>query len=99
LRWDGSLDSLFVKNLENVQGDERDVIFISAVYSKDEVGNFFQRFGPINGAYGHRRLNVLFTRAKQQVRLFTSMRPSDIRVDENSAICISEDFGSNWEEQ
>jgi very-short-patch-repair endonuclease len=88
LRWEGSLDSLFVKNLENVQGDERDVIFISTVYGKDEVGNFFQRFGPINGAYGHRRLNVLFTRAKQQVRLFTSMRPSEIRVDESSRLGV-----------
>jgi very-short-patch-repair endonuclease len=81
LRWENSLDSIFVKNLENVQGDERDVIFISTVYGKDAAGNFFQRLGPINGAHGHRRLNVLFTRAKQQVRLFTSMKSGDLRVD------------------
>jgi len=81
VRWENSLDSVFVKNLENVQGDERDVIFISTVYGKDSSGNFFQRLGPINGAHGHRRLNVLFTRAKQQVRLFTSMSASDIRIE------------------
>jgi superfamily I DNA and/or RNA helicase/very-short-patch-repair endonuclease len=72
-RWEDTLEPFFVKNLENVQGDERDVIFISTVYGKDSAGNFYQRFGPINGVYGHRRLNVLFTRAKQQVRVFTSM--------------------------
>jgi very-short-patch-repair endonuclease len=84
VRWEHSLESVFVKNLENVQGDERDVIFISTVYGKDATGNFFQRLGPINGAHGHRRLNVLFTRAKQQVCLFTSMRASDLRVEESS---------------
>jgi very-short-patch-repair endonuclease len=84
IQWEHSLESVFVKNLENVQGDERDVIFISTVYGKDATGNFFQRLGPINGAHGHRRLNVLFTRAKQQVCLFTSMRASDLRVEESS---------------
>lgn len=84
LRWDSTLEKVFVKNLENVQGDERDVIFISTVYGKDAAGNFHQRLGPINGVYGYRRLNVLFTRAKQQVRLFTSMKADDIRLEENS---------------
>jgi very-short-patch-repair endonuclease/KaiC/GvpD/RAD55 family RecA-like ATPase len=77
--WNGKLEEYFVKNLENVQGDERDVIFISTVYGKDENGNFYQRFGPINGIYGHRRLNVLFTRAKKKVTVFTSMTPEDIQ--------------------
>ena len=81
LRWENTLEKLFVKNLENVQGDERDVIFVSTVYGKDSAGNFYQRLGPLNGAYGHRRLNVLFTRAKQQVRLFTSMKSGDLRVE------------------
>ena len=80
-RWEPTLDSLFVKNLENVQGDERDVIFISTVYGKDSAGNFHQRFGPINSVYGHRRLNVLFTRAKKRVVVFTSMRPEDIQEE------------------
>lgn len=80
-RWEPTLESLFVKNLENVQGDERDVIFISTVYGKDRNGSFYQRFGPINGVYGHRRLNVLFTRAKKRVRVFTSMSPEDIQEE------------------
>src|SRR5439155_24939787 len=49
------------------------------VYGKDRDGNFFQRFGPINQKYGHRRLNVLFTRAKKKVTVFTSMMPEEIQ--------------------
>ncbi|MDD2764469.1 MAG: AAA domain-containing protein [Opitutaceae bacterium] len=71
---------LFVKNLENVQGDERDVIFISTVFGDDESGRFFQRFGPINSAVGHRRLNVLFTRAKFQLVLFSSLPAEKIQL-------------------
>ena len=77
--WEPTLEPFFVKNLENVQGDERDVIFISTVYGKDRNGNFYQRYGPINSAYGHRRLNVLFTRAKKRIKVFTSMSPQDIQ--------------------
>ena len=78
-RWGGTLERFFVKNLENVQGDERDVVFISTVFGPAAPGaRVMQRFGPINGASGHRRLNVLFTRAKHHVRLFTSMVPEDI---------------------
>jgi very-short-patch-repair endonuclease len=80
-KWEPELESLFVKNLENVQGDERDVIFISTVYGKDEKGNFYQRFGPINSFYGHRRLNVLFTRAKKKVVVFSSMAPEEIQEE------------------
>lgn len=83
-KWSVGLDSLFVKNLENVQGDERDVIFVSTVYGKDQSGNFYQRFGPINSAYGHRRLNVLFTRAKKKVVVFSSMKPEEIQDDGKS---------------
>lgn len=80
-RWHGTLEPFFVKNLENVQGDERDVIFISTVYGPDERGTLMQRFGPINGAAGDRRLNVLFSRAKHGVTVFSSMRPDQIRAD------------------
>ena len=84
-RWEDTLEPFFVKNLENVQGDERDVIFISTVYGPDAAtGVVMNRFGPINGIYGHRRLNVLFTRAKDRVELFTSMRPGDIKADGGS---------------
>lgn len=75
-KWDSEdegLQKFFVKNIENVQGDERDVIFISTVYGKDSLGKFRQSFGPINGAAGRRRLNVLFSRAKEKIRTFTSI--------------------------
>ena len=78
------LESFFVKNLENVQGDERDVIFIGTVYGPSEPGGpVMQRFGPINGLAGRRRLNVLFSRAKEQIITFSSMSGADIRADEH----------------
>jgi very-short-patch-repair endonuclease len=83
-KWEASLEPLFVKNLENVQGDERDVIFVSTVFGEDEAGRFFQRFGPINSKVGHRRLNVLFTRAKHQLVVFTSLPTEKIQVSENA---------------
>ena len=83
-RMQGGQETLFVKNLENVQGDERDVIFISTTYGPDTRGNQFQRFGPINGAGGHRRLNVLFTRAKKRVVVFSSLDPERIQTTANS---------------
>jgi very-short-patch-repair endonuclease len=84
-RWANTLEPLFVKNLENVQGDERDAIFISTVYGPDpDTGRVYQRFGPINSPVGHRRLNVLFTRAKEQIVVFSSLKPGDILVSENS---------------
>lgn len=82
---DSNLQGLFIKNLENVQGDERDVIFISLTYGKDRNGNFFQRFGPINRDDGWRRLNVLFTRAKEQMAVFSSMDSSFITPTPSSS--------------
>ena len=80
-RRDG-LEAFFVKNLENVQGDERDTIFISTVYGPEkEGGPVANRFGPINGIAGQRRLNVLFTRAKRRIVTFSSMTPSDIKAE------------------
>lgn len=74
-------EPFFVKNLENVQGDERDVILISIGYGRDANGYMAQSFGPVSGAGGERRLNVLFTRAKRQCRVFSSLRYEDIRLD------------------
>lgn len=74
----------FIKNLENVQGDERDVIFISTTFGPAPGTNsVFQRFGPISQRDGWRRLNVLFTRARKSLTVFTSMRPEDIVDGEN----------------
>ena len=78
------LEEFFIKNLENVQGDERDVMFIGTVYGAEQPGSrVMQRFGPINGLAGKRRLNVLFTRAKQKIVTFSSMTGADIEADEN----------------
>jgi very-short-patch-repair endonuclease len=71
-------EPLFVKNLENVQGDERDVIIVSVTYGKDANGKLYQRFGPINGAAGPRRLNVLFTRARRCIVVFCSFTPDEL---------------------
>jgi len=84
-RWEDTLSPAFVKNLENVQGDERDRIIISTVYGPNRSGRVLQQFGPIVNRNGHRRLNVLFTRARQRVDLYSSMAASDVRVDERSS--------------
>lgn len=72
-------EPFFVKNLENVQGDERDIIIISMTYGPATPGaRVPQNFGPITLETGWRRLNVLFTRAKERMEIFSSMRSSDI---------------------
>lgn len=79
-------EQLFVKNLENVQGDERDFILISMTYGpKPGAVVVAQRFGPINGKQGHRRLNVLFSRARTRIGLFTSFGSADIKPQETSS--------------
>jgi very-short-patch-repair endonuclease len=80
-----SKTSLFIRNLENVQGDERDVILISTTYGKNPAGEMHQRFGPVNKAGGWRRLNVLFTRARKRIHLVTSMVHSDVQQDTKQA--------------
>jgi restriction endonuclease-like protein/AAA domain-containing protein/uncharacterized protein DUF4011 len=72
-----SFEGLFVKNLENVQGDERDHIIISTTYGPDPKGKFYRRFGPLASAGGGRRLNVLVTRARDEVHLVTSIPESE----------------------
>lgn len=78
-------EPLFVKNLENVQGDERDVIFISVGYGRDENGFVSMSFGPLNREGGERRLNVLITRARVRCEIFTNIKAGDIRMGENPA--------------
>jgi very-short-patch-repair endonuclease len=69
-------DGFFVKNLENIQGDERDIIIISTTFGKKKDGKFIMNFGPITQKNGHRLLNVIITRAKEKVYLITSI-PED----------------------
>jgi len=74
----GRHERFFIKNLERVQGDERDAIILSVGYGKDRAGNLPLRFGPIQSAGGRRRLNVAVTRAKQKVTVVSSFLYSDI---------------------
>ncbi len=74
---------LFVKNLENVQGDERDIIIMSVCYGHDASGRILMNFGPINQRGGEKRLNVIFSRAKHHMAIVSSMRHSDITNDYN----------------
>jgi hypothetical protein len=76
----------FVKNLENVQGDERDVILFSIGYAPDAEGKFAMNFGPLNRQGGERRLNVAITRAKEQVVVFSSIHASQIDLARTSAV-------------
>lgn len=71
-------EPFFVKNLENIQGDERDVIYISVGYGPDEQGKLTMNFGPLSNDGGERRLNVLITRAKKRLEVFSSMTADDI---------------------
>jgi very-short-patch-repair endonuclease len=77
-------EPFFVKNLENVQGDERDVIFISVGYGRDSKGVVAMRFGPLSQDGGERRLNVLISRAKQRCEVFTSITADDIDLERAS---------------
>lgn len=73
-----SEEPFFIKNLENVQGDERDVIFISIGYGRTAEGYVSKSFGPLNNEGGERRLNVLITRAKLRCEVFTNITSADL---------------------
>lgn len=75
----------FVKNLENVQGDERDVILFSICYAADAAGKFSMNFGPLNRQGGERRLNVAITRAREQVVVFSSIHAAQIDLARTGA--------------
>jgi hypothetical protein len=86
---DGQHVGLFVKNLENVQGDERDVIVVSVCYGPDPRGRMLMNFGPINRRGGERRLNVIFSRAKHHVALVSTIGWERITNDFNDgAACL-----------
>ncbi|MCY4393606.1 MAG: DUF4011 domain-containing protein [Rhodospirillaceae bacterium] len=94
-RWENTLEPFSIKNLETVQGDERDVIFISTVYGPQSPGGpVLQTFGPITQQGGERRLNVLFTRARWRIDVFSSMRAEDIqrRPGQSRGVQILRDY-------
>jgi len=76
-------EPLDVKNLENVQGDERDVVFVSVTYGRDASGVVRQQFGPLLRDGGERRLNVLITRARRRCEVFSNLTADDVRVEGN----------------
>ncbi len=78
-------EPIFVKNLENVQGDERDVILFSVGYGPDKNGDVSLNFGPLNRAGGWRRLNVAVSRARCEMKVFSTLRSDQITVAETSA--------------
>ena len=83
---DSKPEPFFVKNLETVQGDERDTIIFSIAYAKDESGKFYHNFGPLNKKGGERRLNVAITRAKYAVQLVSSIKTFDIDLGKTESL-------------
>lgn len=79
-------DGVFIKNLENVQGDERDTILFSVAFSAREDGQIPLNFGPLNRQGGERRLNVAITRARQQVILFCSFDPARLQAERSASV-------------
>ena len=78
-------EPIFVKNLENVQGDERDIIYLSICYGRDKNGRFVQNFGPINNLGGYRRLNVAITRSREEMYVYSSIRYSEINLNKTNS--------------
>ena len=78
-------EPIFVKNLENVQGDERDVILFSVGYGPDKNGKVSMNFGPLNNSGGERRLNVAVSRSRKEMLVYSSLRPSDIDLNRSKA--------------
>lgn len=82
------LEALFVKNLESVQGDERDLIYFSITYGPDPAGQLAMNFGPLNRQGGERRLNVAITRARHEMRVFASFRAEQMDLARTQAIGV-----------
>lgn len=78
-------EPLFIKNLENVQGDERDVILFSIGYGPDKRGHVSMNFGPLNNKGGERRLNVAVSRARKEMVVFSTLKPEQIDLRRTSA--------------
>ncbi len=83
------IEPFFVKNLENVQGDERDVMLISVGYGRSADGRLTMNFGPLNQRGGERRLNVLITRARRRCEIFTNLTAADIDLNRTEALGVA----------
>jgi len=75
-------ESLIIKNIENIQGDEKDVIIFSTIYAPDRYGKLNMQFGSLNLEGGENRLNVAITRAREKIYLITSILPQQLKVDD-----------------
>mgnify|MGYP002656260081 CR=1 FL=1 len=80
-----SKESIFIKNLENVQGDERDIILFSTTFGPDTEGKFTMNFGPLNSEGGWRRLNVAITRARKEMNIISSFNPEEIDLNKTKS--------------
>lgn len=89
---DDQFCGLFVKNLENIQGDERDIILMSVCYGRDASGRLRMNFGPINQRGGEKRLNVIFSRARHHMAIVSSLRYTDITNDYNDGANTLKNF-------
>ena len=78
-------DAVFVKNIESVQGDECDIIYFSITFGKDAAGKLSMNFGAMNKSGGTRRLNVAITRAKEEMHVFSSLKPGDIDLSRTAS--------------
>ena len=83
-------EAVFIKNLENVQGDERDVILFSICYGPDEVGKIAMFFGPLSQKGGERRLNVAVTRARRELIVYSTLRADQIDLAKTNARGVSD---------
>ena len=84
-----SEEPLFVKNLENVQGDERDIILFSIGYGPDEDGKVSMNFGPLNRIGGERRLNVAVSRARYEMKIYSTLTPDMIDLNRTSSVGVA----------
>jgi len=80
-----SSEPIFIKNLENVQGDERDVILFSVGYGPDKEGNMYMNFGPLNREGGWRRLNVAVSRSRYEMMVFSTLKPEQIDLSRTAS--------------
>ena len=87
---ENNIEPIFVKNLESVQGDERDIMYFSLTYGPDLTGAVSMNFGPMNRAGGERRLNVAITRARHELLVFSSLKPEQIDLSRTQAVGVKD---------